>query len=39
MRILMERVAHEEKNEATPEQNFLNDFFPNSSKTCSPDFE
>lgn len=38
MRVILERVAHEEKNEPTPESNFLNDFFPNAKEICSPDF-
>lgn len=38
MRIINERLAHENKDESTPESNFLNDFFPDAKESCSPDF-
>ena len=38
MRVILERVAHEDKGESTTEENFLNDFFPDAKKTCNPGF-
>lgn len=39
MKIIMERVQAEKKNEHTKQSNFFNDFFPDAKEVCSPGFK